>query len=103
MKKILPSLLCTETTLVFFHISGNIPFFIDSSHIIFTGILTASLQIFIILIDRLSYPRDLLASKDFPVDNIDNISFFASQKKLILALVFYKREVIHYCFLQMCK
>ena len=69
--------LCTETTLGFFQISRNIPFFNDSSNIIFKAIVASSLQIFIILVDILSYPCDLLESNDFI---IDNISLFVTQK-----------------------
>ena len=52
-------------------------------------IVTNSLQIFIILIDILSYPCDLLESNDFI---IDNISLFVTRKELILVvLVLYKK------------
>ena len=68
--------LCTRTTLGFFHISRNIPFFNDSSNIIFKAIVANSLQIFII-VDILSYPCDLLESNDFI---IDNISLFVTRK-----------------------
>ena len=63
-------------------------FFNDFSNIIFKGIVTESLQIFII--DTLSYPCNLLESNDFI---IDNISLFETQKELILVLVLYKRVV----------
>ena len=63
-------------------------FFNDSSNIIFKVIVTDSLQIFIILIDILSHPCDLLESKDFI---IDNISLFVRQKVFILVLVLYKK------------
>ena len=60
------------------YISGNIPFFNDSSNIIFKGIVTDSLQIFIILINTLPYPCDLHESNDFI---IDNISLFVTRKE----------------------
>ena len=63
-------------------------FFNDFSNIIFKGIVIDSLQIFIILIDILLYPCDLLESNDFI---IDNISLFVTQKEFILVLVLYKR------------
>ena len=61
----------------FFHMSGKIYFFSDSSKMIFRGIVTDSLQIFIILIDILSHPRALLESNEFI---IDNIFLFITQK-----------------------
>ena len=47
-------------------------------------IVTDSVQIFIILIDILSYPYDLLESNDLI---IDSISLFVTRKKFILVLV----------------
>ena len=64
------SFLCTGTALAFFHISGNSPFFNDSSIIVFKAILTESLQFLIILIATLSYPCDLTEANDFIIDNI---------------------------------
>ena len=66
--KVLSSFLCIGTTLVFFHISGNIPCFNYSSNIIFRGIVTDSLQVCINLIDILSYPCPLLESNDFIIE-----------------------------------
>ena len=77
------SLSTTYDLLTFFHISGNI-IFNDFSNIIFKNIVTDSLQIFMILIDILSYPHDLFESNDF---FIDNISFFITQKEYTLVLV----------------
>ena len=54
----------------------------------FKGIVTDSLQIFIILIEILSNPYDLLKSNDFI---IDKISLFVTRKESILVLVLYKR------------
>ena len=82
------SFICTGTTLVFFHISGNIHFFNDPLKITFKGVVTNSLQFFIILIDILSYPYDLLEFNDFI---IDNISLFVTRKELILVLVLHKK------------
>ena len=79
----------------FFPYFWNIPFFNDSSNIIVKGIVTDSLQFFIILIEILSHPCDLLESSDFI---IDSISLFVTRKEFILVLVLYKKEVTHYCF-----
>ena len=76
--------LCIETKLAFCHISGNISFFNYSSDIIFKGILTDSLQIFIILIEMLSYSCDLLESNDFI---IDSICLFVTREEFILVSV----------------
>ena len=70
--------LCTGTTLALFHISGNIPFFNDSSNIIFEGIVNNSLQIFDILIDTLSYPCGLLKCNVFILDNISPVAELVS-------------------------
>ena len=51
--------------------------------------ITNSLQIFIILIDILPYPCDLVESNGFMTDNI---SLFVIQKEFILGLVLYKRR-----------
>ena len=72
----------------FFQYFWKYPFLNDSSNKIFKGIVTDSLQMFIILIDILLYPCDLLESNDFI---IDNISLFVTQKEFILVLVLYKR------------
>ena len=55
---------------------------------IFKGIVTDSLQIFIILIEILSHPCDFLESSDFI---IDSISLFVKRKEFILVLVLHKR------------
>ena len=68
-----------ETKLAFLHVSGNIPLNNYSSNIIFKGIVSDSLQIFIILINILSYQCDLLESNDFIVDNI---SFIFNKKRI---------------------
>ena len=78
--KVLSFFLATGTTLTFFHNSGNIPFFNDSSNMVFKGIVTDSLQIFTI-------PCDLLESNEFSTDNIRS---FETGKELILVLVLYK-------------
>ena len=72
----------------FFPYFWKYSFFNDSSNIIFKGIVTDSLQIFIILIEILSNPCDLLESSDFI---IDSISLFVTRKEFILVLVLYKR------------
>ena len=82
----------------FFPYFWNILFFNDSSNIIVKGIVTDSLQFFIILIEILSHPRDLLESSDFIIDSIDSILLFVTRKEFILVLVLYKKEVTHYCF-----
>ena len=55
---------------------------------IFKGVVTDSLQMFVILIGTLSYPCDLLESNCFI---IDNRSLFVTRKELILVLALYKR------------
>ena len=54
----------------FFHISGNIISFIDSSNVIFKDIVTGSVQVE-------TCPCDLLESNDFI---IDNISLFVTKR-----------------------
>ena len=78
----------SQNYISFFQISGNIPFFNDSSNTVFESIVTSSLQIFIILIKILSHPCDLLETSDFI---IDSISLFVTRKEFILVLVLYKR------------
>ena len=93
--KVLSSFLCIGIILALFHISGNVSFFNDSSNIIFKGIVTHSLQFFIIIIDILSYKCDLLESDE----SIIGSEF---KKEFIRVLVLYKRGgntlVIHCCF-----
>ena len=72
----------------FFSYFWKYSFFNDSSNIIFKGIATDSLQIFIILIEISSNPCDLLESSDLI---IDSISLFVTRKDFILVLVLYKR------------
>ena len=72
----------------FFPYFWKYSFFNDSSNIIFKDIATDSLQIFIILIDILSHPCDLVESNGFI---IDSISLFVTRKNLIPVLVLYKR------------
>ena len=76
--------LCTGTTFALFHISGNTPFFNDTIKIIFRGMVIGSLQIFIILTDKLSYPCALGGSNDF---SLGNMSFSVAWKELILLFV----------------
>ena len=78
------SFLCAGIIFLFFHMSGKIPFFNDFSKMIFRGIVTGSLQIFIILIDLLSYPWDLPKFNEFI---IYNISLFVTKKQWILVFV----------------
>ena len=87
--KVLSYFLCARTKLVFFHISGNIPFSNDSSNQIFKGMVPDSLQIFIILIDTLSCPCHLLEFNYIII--IDNISLFVTRKALILVFVLNER------------
>ena len=81
--KALSSFLCIRIILALFHISGNISFFNDSLNIIFKGIVTHSLKVFIIIIDILSYKCDLLESDE----SIIGCAFlFVTQKELIRVL-----------------
>ena len=60
-----------------------------SLHRIFKGIVITSLQIWIILIDKLSYPWAVLGSNDF---NIDSISFSEILKDFILEYILYEEN-----------
>ena len=51
--------------------------------------MTDTLQILIILIDKSSYPCDLLKSNDFI---INNISFLVPWKVFILVFVLYEKD-----------
>ena len=69
-----------ETTFSRFHISGK-TFFNDSLKIIFRGIVIDSLQILMILTDKLPHPCALVGSRDFI---ISNMSFSVAWKEFIL-------------------
>ena len=78
-----------------FHMSGKIAFFNDSSKMIFRDIVTHSLQIFIILIDIMSYPWALLEFNEFIIQNI----FIWDTKSYEFWCLFYRwKEVICYYF-----
>ena len=82
------SSLCTGTTFAFYQISGNFLFFSDSWKIIFNGKVIDSLHIFIILIDKLSFPCALVESNDFI---IDNMSLSVTLKEFILVFILYEK------------
>ena len=70
-----------ETTFSRFHISGKTSFFNDSLKIIFRGIVIDSLQILMILTDKLPHPCASVGSRDFI---ISNMSFSVAWKEFIL-------------------
>ena len=72
----------------FSQISGNFSLFSDSWKIIFNDKVIDSLHIFIILIDKLSYPCALVESNDFI---IDNMSLSVTLKEFILVIVFHEK------------